>query len=172
MGKPRVSQVLPNHWNHVGFSPIEFSRCIIVTFSMAEFVVYGCHSYHQSSGFLRTPRDHHSYLQSTYLEKKSFPKRWQSTASLMITTIALTRTSLVAQRVKHLPAMQETWVRSPGWEDALEKDNGNPLQYSCLKNSMGRGAWWTIVHRIAKSWTWLSNFSSHCSNKVPEQALV
>ena len=29
--------------------------------------------------------------------------------------------SLVAQRVKHLPAMQETWVRSLGQEDALEK---------------------------------------------------
>ena len=29
--------------------------------------------------------------------------------------------SLVAQRVKRLPEMQETWVRSPGWEDPLEK---------------------------------------------------
>ena len=31
------------------------------------------------------------------------------------------RASLVAQTVKHLPAMQETWVRSLGWEDPLEK---------------------------------------------------
>ena len=30
--------------------------------------------------------------------------------------------SLVSQRVKHLPAMQETWVRSLGWEDPLEKE--------------------------------------------------
>ena len=30
--------------------------------------------------------------------------------------------SLVAQRVKRLPAMQETWVRSLGWEDPLEKE--------------------------------------------------
>ena len=29
--------------------------------------------------------------------------------------------SLVAQTVKHLPAMWETWVQSPGWEDPLEK---------------------------------------------------
>ena len=29
---------------------------------------------------------------------------------------------LVAQRVKHLPAMQETWFRSLGWEDPLEKE--------------------------------------------------
>ena len=30
--------------------------------------------------------------------------------------------SLVAQRLKHLPAMQETWVQSLGWEDTLEKE--------------------------------------------------
>ena len=29
--------------------------------------------------------------------------------------------------------------------------NGNPFQCSCLKNSMDRGAWWTIVHEVAKS---------------------
>ena len=36
---------------------------------------------------------------------------------------------------------------SPGERD------GNPLQYSCLENSMDRGTWWAIVHGIAKSWT-------------------
>ena len=34
--------------------------------------------------------------------------------------------------------------------------NGNPLQYSCLENSMDRGAWWATVHRVSKSWTRLS----------------
>ena len=34
--------------------------------------------------------------------------------------------------------------RSPGVE------NGNLLQYSCLKNSMDRGAWWATAHRVAK----------------------
>ena len=34
--------------------------------------------------------------------------------------------------------------------------NGNPLQCSCLENSMDRGAWWTTVHGIAKSQTQLS----------------
>ena len=33
----------------------------------------------------------------------------------------VTGTSLVAQTVKNLPAMQETWVRSQGWEDSMEK---------------------------------------------------
>ena len=35
--------------------------------------------------------------------------------------------------------------------------HGNPLQYSCLQNSMGRGAWWAAVHRVAKTQTRLSN---------------
>ena len=34
----------------------------------------------------------------------------------------LSRASLVAQRLKHLPPMWETWVRSLGWEDPLEKE--------------------------------------------------
>ena len=38
--------------------------------------------------------------------------------------------------------------------------NGNPLQYSCLENPMDlRGAWWAAVHGVARSRTWLSNFS-------------
>ena len=49
--------------------------------------------------------------------------------------------SLVAQRLKHLPGMRETQVRSLGQEDPLEKENGNPLQYSCLENPMEGGAW-------------------------------
>ena len=54
--------------------------------------------------------------------------------------------SLVAHRVKNLPAKQETWDQSLGWEDPLE--NGNPLQYSCLENPMDRGAWQATVHGI------------------------
>ena len=37
--------------------------------------------------------------------------------------------------------------------------NGNPLHYSCLRNSMDRGAWWTLVHGVAKSRTQLSDFT-------------
>ena len=40
--------------------------------------------------------------------------------------------------------------RSPG------EGNGNPVLYSCLENSMDRGAWQTTVHGVAKSWTGLS----------------
>ena len=36
--------------------------------------------------------------------------------------------------------------RSPG------EGHSNPLQYSCLENPMDRGAWWAMVHRVAKGW--------------------
>ena len=61
--------------------------------------------------------------------------------------------SLIAQLVKNLPAMQEIRVQSLGWEDPLEKEMANPLQYSCLENSLDRGAWWATVHGVAKSQT-------------------
>ena len=43
--------------------------------------------------------------------------------------------------------------RSPG------EGNGNPLQYSCLENSMDGGAWWATAHGVTKSHTWLSDFT-------------
>ena len=45
--------------------------------------------------------------------------------------------------------------RSPG------RGNSNPLQYSCLENSMDRGAWWATVHDAEKSQTRLSNWAFH-----------
>ena len=84
--------------------------------------------------------------------------------------------SLVAQMVKNPPAMQETWLRSLGWEDPLEKEMathssipawripwteepGGPLQYSCLENPMHRGTWRATVHGVTKSWTQLTTFT-------------
>ena len=43
--------------------------------------------------------------------------------------------------------------RSPG------ERNGNPLQYSCVENSMDGEAWSATVHGLAKSWTRLSDFT-------------
>ena len=37
--------------------------------------------------------------------------------------------------------------------------NGTPLQYSCLENPMDRGAWWAVVHGVARSGTQLSDFT-------------
>ena len=54
--------------------------------------------------------------------------------------------SLVAQVVKNPPAMLETWVRSLGWEDPLEKGKGMATYSSILgvENPVDRGAWWAI----------------------------
>ena len=59
--------------------------------------------------------------------------------------------SLVAQTVKNLPAMQETWVQSLGWEDPLEE--GRPTHSSILswRIPIDRGAWQATVHGVAKS---------------------
>ena len=43
--------------------------------------------------------------------------------------------------------------------DIIGEGNGNPLQYSCLEDPMDGGAWWAIVHGVAKSQTRLSNFT-------------
>ena len=54
-----------------------------------------------------------------------------------------------------------SWIpalgRSPG------EGNGNPLQYSSLGNSMDRGSWWAMVHRVAKSWKELNRLSTQTS---------
>ena len=43
----------------------------------------------------------------------------------------------------------------------LGEGNGNPLQYSCLKNPVDTGAWWDAVHGVAQSQTWLKRLSMH-----------
>ena len=87
-------------------------------------------------------------------------------------------TSLVAQMVKHLPAVQETWVWSLGWEDCLEKG---------MATHSSIPAWripWTVKSMgVTKSWTWLSDLQhklgpftlsllqalAHCSSHLPGQ---
>ena len=61
-------------------------------------------------------------------------------------------TSLVAQMVKCLPTMQETWVQSLGQEDPLEKETATHSSI-CLENPMDREAWWATVHGVTKSRT-------------------
>ena len=63
------------------------------------------------------------------------------------------RASLVAQRLKHPPAMWETWVRSLGWEDPLEKE---------MATHSSTLAWkipWMEEPGVAKSLTRLSDFT-------------
>ena len=65
--------------------------------------------------------------------------------------------------VKNSSAMQETREVSsiPGSVGSPGGGNGNLLQYSCLENSMDRGAWGMTVHRVSKNWTRLKKLTMH-----------
>jgi len=64
-----------------------------------------------------------------------------------------TATSLVVQMVKNLPCNVEDPGLIPESGRSLGEGNGNPLQYSYMKNSMDRGAWQATVPGVAKSHT-------------------
>ena len=51
----------------------------------------------------------------------------------------------------------------PGLGRSLEDGNGNLLQDSCLENSMDRGAWWAMVHKVTNSWTQLKRMNTERS---------
>ena len=48
----------------------------------------------------------------------------------------------------------------PGLGSSPGEGNGNPLQYSCLENSMDRGAWQATAHRVTQTWTQLKRFNT------------
>ena len=52
----------------------------------------------------------------------------------------------MAQTVKNPLAVQETWVRSLGWEDSLEKGMATHSSILAWRIPMDRGAWWATVH--------------------------
>ena len=65
--------------------------------------------------------------------------------------------SLVAQLVKNLPAMQETWVQSLGWEDPLEEGMATHSSVFAWRIPIDRRAWWAPGHGVPKSQTQLSD---------------
>ena len=56
----------------------------------------------------------------------------------------------MAQLVKNLPAMWETWVQFLGWEDPLEKEIATYSSILAWKIRMDRGAWQSISHVVAR----------------------
>ena len=68
--------------------------------------------------------------------------------------------------VKNLPANSgdtQDVGSVPGRDDSPGETNANPLEYSCLENPMGRGAWWVTEQGVSKSWTQLSMHACmHC----------
>ena len=84
------------------------------------------------------------------------------------TRIAQTRTAPWASQMKLVlknPPASAGDLRDTGSIPGLGRfpggGNGNPLQYSCLKNSMDRETWWVTVHRVTKSRTRLRQFNTH-----------
>ena len=63
---------------------------------------------------------------------------------------------------------QEMWARSLGWEEGRVpgEGNGNPLQYSSLEIPMGRGAWWAIVHGVAKELDTTEPLNPHTDTEI------
>ena len=59
----------------------------------------------------------------------------------------------MAQSVKNLPAMQETWVGTLGWEDPLEESIATHTSILAWRIPMDRGAWWATAHGVGKSQT-------------------
>ena len=82
---------------------------------------------------------------------------------------------LVSQTVKNLPAMQEPWVRSLGWEDPLKEEMATHSSILAWRIPMDRGAWWATVHGIAKSQARLSDYIGLATNlatslQTPQEA--
>ena len=84
----------------------------------------------------------------------STPALGRSTAEGIGYAFQYSLASLVAQLVKNLPAMWETWVQFPGLGRSPGEGKGYPLQYSGLQNSIDY-----IIHRVAKSrHHWVTHF--------------
>ena len=76
--------------------------------------------------------------------------------------------------VKNLPAnagdLRDVGL-IPGSGRSPEGGRGNPLQYSCLENSMDRGAWRATVHGVSKSQTPLKQLSTHTPRRKQERKI-
>ena len=102
------------------------------------------------------------------------------TVTYIISAIPLT--SLVAQTVKHLPTMHETWVQSLGWEDTLEKEmatHSNTLAWQIpwteepgrlqlmVSQTVGHN-WTTSLSSLSFSILWQKNYHPHFRDEKPK----
>ena len=94
--------------------------------------------------------DHTLYLQKTCPWRKHL-------AEIFHMKVPRDWASVVAQMAKNLPANVGNLGSIPGSGQSLGGGHGYPLQYSCLENSVNRGAWLAKIHRATKSQTPLTD---------------
>ena len=109
------------------------------------------------------------------MERVGISRNWVSTSLLtfmvslgiVMAPLGVSRSCRVTKGFKNIYLLQVLVAVcrifiSAHWLSCLTacgEGNGNPVQYSCLENSMDRGAWWPKVHEVAKSRTQLSDFT-------------
>ena len=99
------------------------------------------------------------YLKSAYNagDPSSIPGLERSSGEGIGYPLQYSWASLVAQKLKNLPAMRETWVWPLVGKIPWRRAWSPPLQYACLENPHGWGAWWATVYGVAKRQTRPSN---------------
>ena len=105
----------------------------------------------QSKGLSRVFSNHHRSKASVLWCSAFFIVQLSHSYMTTGKNIALTRWIFVGKVISLLLNILCRLVIGEG--------NGNPLQYSCLENSMDGGAWWAAIHGATKSWTQLSDFT-------------
>ena len=90
-------------------------------------------------------------------DPSSIPGSGRSSGERMGYPLLYSWASPVAQMVKNLPAMWETWGQSLGWEDPLEEGMATPSSILAWRIPMDRGAQQATAHGVTKSHTQLSD---------------
>ena len=104
-----------------------------------------------------TPKQNKKFIKKKWIFiKRLWHFFWWSNQSLSLILLCWGVVSLVAQSVKNLPAVRETWVQSLGWEDPLEKEMATHSSNLAWRIPMDREAWWAAVHeRLSQINLWV-----------------
>ena len=106
-------------------------------------------------GFLGTSADKESTCNAGDLG--SIPGSGRSSGEGISYPLQYSWPAMVAQMVKNLPTVQETWVQSLGWEDPQEESMATHFRTLAWRTPMDRGAWQATVHGVLKSRTQLND---------------
>ena len=78
----------------------------------------------------------------------------------------------MAQTVRRVPTIRETWVLSLVQEDSLEKEMATHSSTLAWKNPMDGGAWWAAIYGVAQSRTRLKRLSSSSRTKIGREEKI